>query len=122
MTNKLKKEIEKTRIKLVNMMNNKGLGHFTDGTLNIIYADAINYICQYCIDGGRQGKAFGLCLKLQELQAKLSQKQEDDERFEEFIEGLKNAFDIDYKNVWGINQIKEKIDELAEEFKGEQKQ
>ena len=54
-------------------------------------------------------------------QAKLSQKQEDDERFEEFIRLLKDCL-REGNNPISSDYLREKIDKLAEELNGEQKQ
>ena len=60
-------------------------------------------------------------------QAKLSQKQEDNERFEEFIKRLKEEVDMIQKDyatleICDKDDVIKLINKLAEEFKGKQKQ
>ena len=92
MTNKLKKEIER---------NDFGM----------------RYKCKSCKYWKNNCTTLCLdCFNKLIKQAKLSQKQEDDERFEEFIKLLKDCL-REGNNPISSDYLREKIDKLAEEIK-----
>ena len=88
------------------------------------------FVGEMCEDGNLKVNPddFYKFIKNIEKQAKLSQKQEDDERFEEFIKKLKKEVLENKDKETNISAIGtygfflDRIDKLAEELKGEQKQ
>ena len=94
MTNKLKKEIE-------------------------------GFVGEMCEDGDLKVNSddFYKFIKNIKKQAKLSQKQEDDERFEEFIKRLKTSLCLGDWDVAGKDDcvMCKTVDKIAEELNGENK-
>lgn len=90
-------ELKKQKEKLIGIMNNFGLGHYSNG--EEIYSDMTNFLFEYVKDFGKQGEYMGELLKYAELEAQLKGFQQgilsERTRIKEIIEKEQNLFTIE---------------------------